>query len=644
MALPEFDASQQSSPTGVPAMPTTPIATSVARPEPKSRTVSRLVLGTVLFLSALYGAKELKRGWFPWDDGVLAQSADSVLRGELPHADYVEIYTGGLSYLNALSFRIFGINLASMRYMLLLFFLLWVPAFYYAARRFVSDLASGAVTLLAVAWSIPNYSAAMPSWYNLFFATFGLAALLYYIEIQNTRWLFIAGLCGGISVLFKISGLYFVAGGLLFLLFRETVCGTKIRSRAETTLYKISLSLSILLFEIITFLVLRKVSNAATFFYFWLPNLAIGAVILASEFSGSVQKGHRFSALLSKGITFLLGVALPITVFLSRYVVTGTIHQLFGGVAGSIAEHIQYVNATPSVMKLAVGLSLNIVFWGVTLFAGSRIVNLVGVLLFVGTPVALFLVRVHPFADRAVWGTMWSLLPFVVVAGAGSLIFWRRQRSLDIFEQQKLFLVLAVCATTSLIQFPFTAASYYCYVAPFAFLSASALLSQFQARPKLSVAAALCFCLLYMVFDVTPGFVMNMGQQYIPDNQTAKLEGPRAGGIRVEPKFARAYGKLSTVIAEHAHGEYIYAIPNSPEVYFLNGLRDPTSSLFRTNIDPSRQVQTILNVLRLHDVNLVVFNSYVPFMQTISPGLRAALEREFPNREIADQFEVRWKR
>ena len=82
---------------------------------------------------------------------------------------------------------------------------------------------AGAVTLLAVAWSIPNYSAAMPSWYNLFFATFGLAALLRYIETQKRRWLLAAGLCGGISCLFKISGLYFVAGALLFLLFREAV-------------------------------------------------------------------------------------------------------------------------------------------------------------------------------------------------------------------------------------------------------------------------------------------------------------------------------------------------------------------------------------------------------------------------------------
>ena len=106
--------------------------------EAKSPIVRRFVFATVLLLSALYAGSGLKRGWFPWDEGAIAQSAESVLNGELPHRDFPEIYTGGLSYLNALSFRLFGTNLASMRYMLFLFFLLWVPAFYDSACHFVS--------------------------------------------------------------------------------------------------------------------------------------------------------------------------------------------------------------------------------------------------------------------------------------------------------------------------------------------------------------------------------------------------------------------------------------------------------------------------------------------------------------------------
>ena len=96
---------------------------------------SRLLLALVFVLSALYMAQELKRGWVPSDEGTLAESAERVLHGELPHRDFHEVYTGGLSYLNAGAFRMFGTNLASMRYMLFMFSLVWIPAFYYAASQ-----------------------------------------------------------------------------------------------------------------------------------------------------------------------------------------------------------------------------------------------------------------------------------------------------------------------------------------------------------------------------------------------------------------------------------------------------------------------------------------------------------------------------
>ena len=51
----------------------------------------------------------------PFDDGALAQSAERLLQGQLPHRDFDEIYTGGLTFLNAGAFRLFGISLWSLR-------------------------------------------------------------------------------------------------------------------------------------------------------------------------------------------------------------------------------------------------------------------------------------------------------------------------------------------------------------------------------------------------------------------------------------------------------------------------------------------------------------------------------------------------
>src|SRR5215813_10887577 len=82
----------------------------------KPKAAGRLLFLMVFLLSALYAARDLKRGWVPSDEGTFGQSAERVLQGELPHKDFDEGYTGGLTYLNALAFRVLGTNLASLRY------------------------------------------------------------------------------------------------------------------------------------------------------------------------------------------------------------------------------------------------------------------------------------------------------------------------------------------------------------------------------------------------------------------------------------------------------------------------------------------------------------------------------------------------
>ncbi len=106
-----------------------------------------------------------------------------------------------------------------MRRALFLVFLTWIPSFYFIATRFAPPLVAALFTLLAATWSLPIYSEPITSWYNLFFATHGLAALVRYFDGRRRRWLFIAGACGGLSVLAKIVGLYFLAAAGLALVF-----------------------------------------------------------------------------------------------------------------------------------------------------------------------------------------------------------------------------------------------------------------------------------------------------------------------------------------------------------------------------------------------------------------------------------------
>jgi hypothetical protein len=291
-------------------------------------------------------------------------------------------------------------------------------------------------------------------------------------------------------------------------------------------------------------------------------------------------------------------------------------------------------------MKFVVGIGVNLLLGIVAFMTGTRIAKAVAAVFWVAIPLVLFLARAHPYVDRAIWGTIWSFLPLIVVTGIVLLVFWSMRERLDPREQQKIFLVLSVCATANLIQFPFTSASYYCHVAPFAFLSAAALVSQLHAPPKWALIPAFCFCLLYVMLVITPGFVMNMGQQYRPDQQVLRLELPRAGGLRVDPRYDHTYEDLSVIIKQHARGEYTFAMPSCPEVYFLNDLHDASATLFRTGFSPS----DLVRALHEHDVNVIVLkNDEIPFGAKVPPDFRVILEQEFPNRTIVGPFEVRWK-
>ena len=609
-----------------------------------------LFLALVLLLSALYMALELKRGWVPSDEGTLAESAEHVLRGELPHRDYHDGYTGLLGYLNATAFRLFGTNLASMRYMLFLFFLAWVPAVYYASSKFVSAPLAGALTLLAVAWGPPNYAAALPSWYNLFFATFGVAALLRYIETQTGGWLLLAGACGGISILFKLPGLFFVAGALFFLVYREQLApSAEPGDRLETRAYRIFVITSILLYEALLFVLLRKLANSATYYYFWGPELAIGAAVVWNEIYASGNRSRRFHFLLRELLLFSTGVAIPIAIFLVPYLLTGSIGLLVRDIFAISGQLIAQVGMKPHVHWFRQGIEINAVLIALVLLTRSKtppklwkqLVFAVSMVILI--PSLLFWARRSRYYYQHVWSAIWVFAPVVVVVGVAMLARGSRLNRLGSIPRQRLFLTLSVTAACSLIQFPFTVTIYFCYIAPLVLLSIAAVVSLMDPPPRLAVAGMMCFCFVYVVFDLTPVFVYHLGNEYAPDTQKVRLSMPRAGGLRVTAATAREYEDLDSLIHQHARGEYILAKPDSPEVYFLSGFRDPTGIFFDFYEDPSGRTQRALAVIDSHNINLVVLNHHPPFAGPIADDLQNALEREFPNRADAGDFEVRWK-
>src|ERR1017187_6772125 len=319
-------------------------------PRPSSLRWSLAVLLVVWAISLVWLATHLNRGWVPYDDGALAQSAERVLQGQLPHRDFDEIYTGGLTYLHAGAFRLFGIKLTSLRMALFAFFALWIPAIYFIASRFAKPSAAGLVTLLAMAWSVPNYAASMPSWYNLFFATFGLAALLRYLEARTRRWLFIAGLCGGFSFLVKSPGLYFIGASLLFFLFQEQseALDSTATSATPGKLYRTFLRVSVILFVAALAALIRRQAAFSVMYQFLLPGMTLGLVLLARESRNlATGDGARVRNLMRIAIPFLAGAVLPAVLFLIPYVAAHSVRSFYDGVFVLPLKRITMAAAAP---------------------------------------------------------------------------------------------------------------------------------------------------------------------------------------------------------------------------------------------------------------------------------------------------------
>jgi len=605
--------------------------------------MSRAWLPIVIAVSTLLLTAHLRRGWIPHDEGGLGESAEWVLEGGLPHRDFDELYTGGLSYLNAGAFEVLGINLLAPRILLFAGFLLWVPALFGVARRFTAPSGAAAITLLGVVWSLPNYAVAVPSWYNLFFATFGTLALLHYLETARARWLMAAGLCGGLSFLIKIAGLYYLAGALLFLVFHAHARSRERLDPSETApAYRLFVIAGLALFVAMLSYVIRGRMEIPELAHFVLPGSLLAAVVLAAEWRQPCGPSvPRFADLFRLTIPFLLGAALPVVLYLIPYARADALHAFVEGVFVLPAKRLSFAARHPLPLVTAwAAVPLIALLAGIPRFTGPHrrreAIELALILLAVLATAPLF-----PGIYRTVWYGLRTLIPILVVLGAWLLL---RGPSTELLAErrQRVFLLLAITALTSLVQFPFTAPIYLLYVAPLAILALVGLVGLRPPPSPIVAPALVTFYLLFGLLWINTGYVWQMGEHYVLDDQHYELRLPRAR-IEVSAEDRDIFERLVATVQEHARGEYIYATPDCPEVYFLSGLKNPTRTLFDFFDDPEHRTTRVVGTLEEKQIKVVVLNRASLFTRGIPLELEAAVRRLYPAADTIGRFEVRWR-
>jgi hypothetical protein len=606
----------------------------------------RLLLLGVLVVSAVYVAWHLGRGWVAHDEGTLGQSAERLLQGELPHRDFDELYTGGLTYLNAGAFRLLGTTLLTMRLVLFAVFLAWVPAVFYIASRLVRPVAAAGVTLLCVVWALPNYPAPLPSWYNLFLTVFGVAALFRWLEDRRARWLVAAGVAGGLSLLVKVIGLYFVAGALLFLVFQahEQSRATAGPDARRGTAYALFATASLLLFSAALVMVVRHQLYAGEVVQFVLPGMLLTWLLIRNEWTQRAgDSRERFVILARLLVPFLLGFALPVALFVIPFARGDALGAFINGVFLLPTKRF----GVAAYRMLPPWSMLALVPFGLLALYARRMAGRMTRphLLALAALLVLCLVVAGRVAllYRVVWYAVRGLLPVLVLLG---VVVLSRPRSADAESpllRAQAMLLLSVAAVFTLVQFPFSVPIYFCYVAPLVALAAVALFRYARRVAPAVPAMLMVFLIAFAVLRVNTSTLFGMGILYQPYPPTASLGLPR-GGLQVPVHEAEMYHATVSVLQRHARGSYTWASPDCPEIYFLSGFRNPTRSLFDFFDDETGRTARVLSALERHGVTAIVLNSAPQFTAGIPEDLVNALEARYPFGTNVGKFQVRWQR
>lgn len=588
-----------------------------------------LWLAAVWLAAAAYEGAWLSRGWVPHDEGALGESALRVLAGQVPHRDFDEIYTGALSYVNAAAFAAFGTTLVAPRVALYLAFLLWVPAVYVIAARWAPPSGAALAVALAVAWTLPNYSAAMPSWYNLFLATWGLVALLHYFDARRPRALFVAGVAGGLSCLFKIVGLYCILGAVLALVYDAAAsAGVPARGPAGRRLGAGTAALAVAAVAVLV----RWRMGSAGVTVLVLPCVALAAVAARATWRARPAAGP----LVRSGAIFGAGVAVPLVLWAVGFALAGGLVPLARDVFVLPFRRLEFASMPlPRLRELVpAGLAVVAVAAAARLRGRPRRWALVVAGLYGGWVVVA--AGGSSAAYREGWQALRGLAPFVTIAGA----VVAARGGVDSRVRRDAFVASAVAATWALVQFPFAAPIYFCYTAPLVVLAGFAVSRAVLPGRGAGTVLVGAFALLFAVRWLNPGFIYRMGIEYVADDQRVPLALPR-GGLRVSVTDAVRYRALVRELRAHARGSWVYATPDCPEVYFLSGLDNPTRTIFDFLDDPAGRTPRILAALRARDVRAVVLERH-PSFSPAAPGLVAALAAAYPHARDIDGFQLRW--
>ena len=610
---------------------------------PAAGRLGRLIGVAAWLLAAAYLLPFLHQGWIAHDDGLLGQVGQRTLAGEMPHRDFDDPYTGGLSWLYAAAFALLGVELTATRWVLLAATMLALPFVYALARRATGPLAAAGVTLLAVVWSVPNYFAGLPSWYNLWLVFPALWCLERHGDDGRRRWLLLAGLAAGVSCLIKISGLFLLAALLLAVACRALDAPREpkgVGGRTLLAVFAVGCAATLILALVRLVQPLMAAGGTAhglsVLGHFVLPIAALAGWI-AYRAVGHDDAARVLGTAWRDSLWLLLGWALPLLALLAVFARAGALPDLYRGLF--VLPRLRFAEVAvqvPAPWTLLVGVpvvALLLPWRRARRWRGPTTAVLLAVVLG-----GVLLRADHDRVYTTLWQLLRALVPAAVVAG---LLVARRLPSGR--DRRLVIALLAGLAWMNLIQIPEGFGVYFYYVAPVLMLTIAVLSSHLPKPQALPAMVLLTFLGGLAFFWLNGADPQAVGWRWRPVPAETPLAVPR-GGILIRAAEAAVYERLvATVQAQVPPDRPIWAAPDCPEVYFLTERRNPTRTFYDFFDRIDTDAASLLARLDTWGVPLVVINQRPGFSPQVPSAVVREIAARYPNHGQIGPFLVFWR-
>lgn len=600
----------------------TPLSDSAQRPAVSLLTgvVTVLVTGCVL-------AYLVPRHMWPHDEGQYGQGAERILAGELPHRDYHEMYSGLLSYLNAGIFWLVGHQLIALRYAMVIASLPAVWAMYDIIRRMTGRIEIAAVVTFSVfVTSVGMTHSASPTLYLSFFAILATWMLFRDVESPHVWWVFGAGICGGLAIAFKVTGLYLVAATGMAVTYRGT------RDDLSTPVADISpptrwLRTTVAAAAVVSaVLLLHRKYSLEVALCFGLPIVSVAFLLF--------RCGRQIDlpAMLKRYLALGLGIALPVVFFLIPWYSAGALEDLVNGLFVLPQKRLEITYYPPpplSGMLLAFCLSL-IVLGDSAWQQRSGQAGLL-ILLVIALSLQLLPSVQIPWEMDATDPLRWLL------AGLCPLLIWRflpASQTHPVATTQ-IFTIVSGASWFCMNQYPYSYATYFFYCFPLIALAAmggASLPSDGKPATAENPERALFRIRIGALFIVVFGIscLLRFGADGVIGLGCGSLRDPQnryeLSGLIVPVFLGSEYRAMNEHLDDILEdGETILAGPDCPDAYFFTGRRNVTPVMYDFFVDEEAHERMILEAAGRDDVGAFVVHLDPGFSTGWSEELLAKL-------------------